>query len=305
MLWLATIGAITLALILSVLFARSLSKPLREIMTAIQAMARGNLDQQVPVRSQDEIGQVADAFNQMSAELNRANQLRRQMTADIAHELRTPLSVITGYLAALSDGLMQGNPERFRIMHEEAQHLQHLVEDLRVLSLADAGELPLNRQWISPEEMVNLTTTAFSHQAEQQGVGLSDNIDSPLPLLYADPDRIMQVLSNLVSNALRHTPENGSVTISAHTTGKQIVLQVADTGSGIEPQHLPHVFERFYRADSARQQQEDESGLGLAIAKSIIEAHGGSITVSSTAGEGTAFSIMCPVHEAAPDHTPD
>lgn len=287
-------GAIGFALVLSVLFARSLSKPLREIAAAIQSMSRGNLEQQVPVRSRDEIGQVAAAFNQMSAHLARANFLRRQMTADIAHELRTPLSVVVGYLASLSEGLLAPNPERFKIMHDEAQHLQRLVEDLRILSLADAGELPLNRQPVAPGELVNLAAAAFSHQAEQRHIRVSVQVEPDVPLLNADPDRILQVLSNLLSNALRHTPEGGRVTLAAQMHDGRIRLSVQDTGQGIEPDHLPHVFERFYRADSSRHQVRDESGLGLAIARSIVEAHGGEISAQSTLGEGTTIVMDFP-----------
>ena len=206
-------GAVVLALVLSFSFARSLSKPLREITTAIQSISRGNLEQQVPVRSRDEVGQVAEAFNQMSANLARANSLRRQMTADIAHELRTPLSVVVGYLASLSEGLLKPNPERFKIMHDEARHLQRLVEDLRILSLADAGELPLNFLWVAPGELVNLAAATFSHQAEQHHITLSVRIEPDVPLLYADPDRVLQVLDNLLSNALRHTPEHGRIVL--------------------------------------------------------------------------------------------
>lgn len=287
-------GAIAFALVLSVLFARSLSKPLREIAAAIQSISRGNLEQQVPVRSRDEIGQVAAAFNQMSAHLARANFLRRQMTADIAHELRTPLSVVVGYLASLSEGLLAPSPERFKIMHDEAQHLQRLVEDLRILSLADAGELPLNHQLVAPGELVNLAAAAFSHQAEQRHIRLSVQVEPDGPLLYADPDRILQVLSNLLSNALRHTPEGGRVTLVAQMHGGRVQLSVQDTGRGIEPDHLPHIFERFYRADSSRHQVHDESGLGLAIARSIVEAHGGQISAQSTLGEGTTIFMDFP-----------
>ena len=297
-------GAVVLALLLSFLFARSLSKPLREIATAIQSIANGNLDQQVPVHSRDGIGQVAAAFNQMSANLARANRLRRQMTADIAHELRTPLSVVVGYLASLSEGLLKPNIEQFKIMHDEARHLQRLVEDLRILSLADAGELPLNFQPVAPGELINIAVAAFSQRAEQRHVTLSVEPGPNVRLLHADPDRILQVLSNLLSNALRHTPEQGRITLASRTDERQIVLSVRDTGPGIDPDHLPHIFERFYRADSSRHQTQNESGLGLAIAKSIVEAHGGQILATSTPGEGTTISLALPHHKSTEDTSP-
>lgn len=293
----ATAGAVALALILSFLFARTLSKPLREIAAAIQSISRGNLDQQVPVRSRDEVGQVAMAVNQMSADLARANHLRRQMTADIAHELRTPLSVIGGYLASLSQGLLKPSAERFTIMHNEAQHLQRLVDDLRTLSLADAGELPLNKRDVAAGELIQLATAAFSHQAEQQNITLTVHAGPDLRMVHADPDRLLQVLSNLLSNALRHTPPHGRITLSTRVEHDQVTLSVQDTGPGIAPEHLPHVFERFYRVDSSRHQEQHESGLGLAIAKSIVEAHGGTMQVKSVVGAGSTFSVILPATE--------
>jgi signal transduction histidine kinase len=238
------------------------------------------------------VGQVAAAFNQMSANLSRANALRRQMTADIAHELRTPLSVVVGYLASMSEGLLKPTPERFKIMRDEAQHLQRLVEDLRILSLADAGELLLNLQPVAPGELVNLAAATFSHQAEQRHITLSVQIEPDMPLLRADPDRILQVLDNLLSNALRYTPEQGRITLISQLYDGHIQLSIQDTGLGIDPEHLPHIFERFYRGDSSRHQEQNESGLGLAIAKSIVEAHGGQISAQSTVGEGTTVSMV-------------
>ena len=297
LLLIAMVGATLFALLLSFLFARSLSKPLHEIAAAIQSISKGHLEQQVPVRSRDEVGQVATAFNQMSADLSRSNQLRRQMMSDIAHELRTPLSVVTGYLASLREGLLKPSPERFKIMHDEAQHLQHLVEDLRTMSLADAGELHLNRQKVAPEELLNITAATFTHQAEQKRINLVVNAVADLPLLYADPDRILQVLSNLLSNALRHTPEQGQITLTATLdTNRKITLRIEDTGSGIAPEHLTHIFERFYSVDAMHSREQEETGLGLAIAKSLVEAHGGTITATSIEGAGTTMTITFDPH---------
>ncbi len=295
MLLVATAGAVVLALILSVLFARSLTRPLREITAAIRSVSRGNLETKVPIRSHDEVGQVAEAFNQMSADLARSNHLRRQMTADIAHELRTPLSVVVGYLSSLNEGLLPPTPERFKIMHDEAQHLQRLVEDLRTLSLADAGELRLVSQWVSPDEMLNLTAATFSNQAEQQRITLTVRPEPNLPQFHADPDRILQVLSNLVSNALRHTTEQGQIILTAQEADGRLTFSVRDTGSGIAPEHLPHVFERFYRADVSRYEEHGESGLGMAIAKSIVEAHGGRIAAASDGKSGTTITFAFPL----------
>ena len=282
-----------LALVLSLFFARSLTGPLREITAAIRLMAGGQLQQRVSIRSRDELGELAEAFNQMSADLAQSNQLRRQMTADIAHDLRTPLTVLTGYLEALRDGVLSPSTERFEVLHTEAQQLQRLVTDLRTLSLMDAGELDLNRQQVEPGSLLEQVAASYAHQAEAQGVTLRVQHDA-LPSLNVDRERLLQVLGNLVSNALRYTPQGGLVTLEAAPANGYTTLRVTDTGDGINPEHLPHIFERFYRADSAR--EGESSGLGLAIARSIVEAHGGSIQAASTPGAGTSFTISLPTY---------
>ncbi len=284
------LGATALALLLGILLARNISRPITELTAATQAIAAGKLGQQVPVRTRDELGELAISFNRMSADLARANNLRRQMTADIAHELRTPLSIILGYTEALSDGKLRGAPAMYETMHNEARLLSHLIDDLRTLSLADAGELTMNLQTCSPQAMLERTATAYATQAQKQDVALAVQASPDLPALRVDPDRMAQVLNNLVSNALRYTPAGGQITLSAEASDDSVLLRVADTGAGILPDVLPHIFERFYRADESRW-QNGESGLGLAIAKSIIEAHGASIDVESLPGRGTTFTI--------------
>ncbi|MGQ9793010.1 MAG: sensor histidine kinase [Anaerolineae bacterium] len=290
--FLAASVAVGIALVLGIFLAQRLSRPLRELTAATRAMARGELEQRVPVRSRDELGELAAAFNQMSAELSRAHQMRRQMTADIAHELRTPLTVTVGYLEALRDGVLKPTSERFEAMYQEARHLERLVEDLRILSLADAGELSLNREVVPPRLVLEQAATIYRHQAEQRDISLEVLLEEDtLPDIYVDPDRIAQVLGNLITNAIRYTPSGGRITISAARQGDDVVLRVQDTGSGIAPEDLPYVFDRFYRGDRARQSSGGESGLGLAIARSIVEAHGGSIAVASILGQGSTFTI--------------
>lgn len=290
----SAIGTGGLALVLGAWLARALARPIHDLTTATQALARGELGQQVPVRGNDEIAQLAQAFNQMSADLARASQLRRQMTADIAHELRTPLSLILGYTESLSDGKLPADQATFELMHDEARHLSRLVDDLRLLSLAEAGELPLVRQMVEPRALLERAALVHAAQAQHRGVTVVVPDGPAAPEVLVDAGRMAQVLDNLMSNALRHTESGGRITLSADVAEGAVRLHVTDTGSGIAPADLPHVFDRFYRADKSRQRTGAESGLGLAIAKSIVEAHGGTITVSSALGQGTTFTIVLP-----------
>jgi two-component system, OmpR family, sensor histidine kinase BaeS len=291
----AALGASALALLLGIFLARTLTRPLRDLTAASHAMASGQLKQQVEVRSRDELGELTATFNQMSADLEHSNQLRRQMTADIAHDLRTPLGVITGYLESMRDGVLKPTPERYDAIYSEAKHLQRLVEDLRTLSLADAGELKINRQPVQPADLLERLVQAFQHQAGQLQVSLKLVVDPSLPDIFVDPERIEQVLGNLVSNSLRYTPEGGEIEFSAHAEEGGVRLAVRDNGSGMAPDVIIHIFERFYRGDDSRAQQGEESGLGLAIAKSVVELHGGKINASSQGiGHGTTISILLP-----------
>ncbi|HEX9018747.1 MAG TPA: ATP-binding protein, partial [Anaerolineaceae bacterium] len=274
----ALIGVVS-AVTLGLFLARTITRPIRDLTVASQLMARGQLSQQVPVRSKDEIGKLTITFNQMSADLEHSNDLRRQMTADIAHDLRTPLSVITGYLEGLKDGVIKPSPKRFAAMYDEAIFLQRLVEDLRTLSLADAGELSMSRQPTQPAELMGRLASSFAHQAEQSQVTLKTNFAENLPLVNIDGERLLQALGNLMTNALRYTPAEGEITLIARQDDGHVLMEVQDSGEGIEAEDLTHIFERFYRGDSSR--QETGSGLGLAIAKSIVELQGGAISAAS------------------------
>lgn len=292
--WSTLITAVV-GLLLGVLLARTISHPVSELKAATVQMAQGKLGMQVSVRSSDEIGQLAVSFNQMSTDLARASELRRQMTADIAHDLRTPLSVIQGYTEALDEGKLPGNSEIYQAIHKQVKHLNRLVEDLRTLSLADAGQLSLYPFEVAPRDLLEHTFLVYAPQAEQQQVTLQLNLPPDLPNITVDLDRMVQVLGNLVSNALRHTPGGGEIWLAAKSQNRQLLLQVQDTGAGIPPEDLPHIFDRFYRGDKARS-DSGESGLGLAIARSIVEAHNGRITATSTPGQGTTFTISLPVN---------
>jgi two-component system sensor histidine kinase BaeS len=289
------IGGTAVALSVGVLLARSLTSPLRDLTRAAQAMSRGDLEQRIAVRSDDELGALARSFNQLSEDLVHARAQRRQMTADIAHELRTPLSLILGHSEALADGVLEPKQESFDVIYDEARRLTRLVDDLHTLSLSDAGQLVIWREPTSPEELLRAAATAHAADAEARGVALDLTMDADLPKVDVDRDRIIQVLHNLLSNALRYTPSGGRIALSAQRVGGMVRFGVQDSGPGIAADDLDSVFERFYRADPSRGRDGGGSGLGLAIARSIIEQHGGRIWAESVPGAGATLRMDLPV----------
>lgn len=292
---LSAIVATGIALIIGSILAFSLTRSLREMTAATELLAKGQLGHQVKVRSKDEIGTLAASFNLMSTELARSTELRRKMTANIAHDLRSPLTVIMGYSEALSDGKLGPTQEIFTVIHTETLHLSRLIDDLKTLSLADAKELSLIYQEISPARLLQRTIDAHRVQADQRKITLVMEAAQDLPEIKVDVERMIQVLGNLMNNALRFTPAGGQIKLMANTSSDQSVcLQVADTGAGIPTEDMPFIFERSFRGDKARRQHDGETGLGLAIAKSLVEAQGGKITVESVLGRGTTFSITLP-----------
>jgi signal transduction histidine kinase len=292
----ALIGAV-FALALGIFLSRTITRPIRELTQATHAVSEGDLTQQVTVRSNDELGELAKAFNKMSAELSRSVNARKQMTADIAHELRTPLSLILGHAEAVHDGVLPPTKENFEVIREEAVRLEHLVNDLRTLSLADAGELTINPQPIEPERLVHEVATLYQFETQKKNISLELDVASPLPAIEVDPGRMTQVLTNILDNALRHTPEGGKIILSAKEVEDHVELAIQDSGSGLPREDLERIFERFYRADSSRQRNGDltgGSGLGLAIAKSIVQAHGGQLSAENEAGNGLRVIITLP-----------
>ncbi len=298
---LAALAAAALALLAGGLLARALTRPVEALTGAARSLARGELGLQVPVQSQDEIGELAAAFNQMSADLARASQLRRQMTADVAHDLRTPLSLIRGHAEALRDGVLPPAVETFSLIHDEAVRLNRLVEDLRTLSLADAGELTLVRRPAAPGQLLERAVGAQMIRAQQQDVALTAAVAPDLPELNVDADRLAQVLGNLLDNALRHTPAGGRIACAVAASPDGVTFCLADSGPGIPAKDLPNVFERFYRADASRQRDGSGSGLGLAIARSLVEAHGGRLWAESPPGSGARFFLTLPARTSAAD----
>ena len=248
-----------------------------------------------PWRVGDEIGQLGTAFNAMADGLARTEELRRTMVADVAHELRTPLTNLRGYLEAMRDGVVDPRPETIDSLYEEALLLSHLVDDLQDLSLSDAGRLSLRPRPIDPRAALQAAALALAPRAAAQDVTLEVAPAGTLPPVQADAQRLGQVLRNLLTNALAHTPAGGTIWLAARRDGAVVCFEVRDTGCGIEPVHVPNVFERFYRADPAHARGTGGTGLGLALVKDLVTAHGGTGGVTSVVGRGSSFSFTIPV----------
>jgi two-component system OmpR family sensor kinase/two-component system sensor histidine kinase BaeS len=295
--------AVVLILGVGALSSRRLNAPLQHLVDAAQAVAGGDLDQQVDIKGSVEVAQVGQAFNEMTAALQEAETLRQNMVADVAHELRTPLSVLQGNLWAILNDTYPLEKAEISSLYDETRLLSRLVEDLRELALADAGQLYLTLGPTDVAEIIRQTADSFGLAAESQKVSLIVQLADDLVPVIADADRVAQVLRNLLINALQHTPSGGSVTVSAVLAGEAVEIAIADTGVGIDPQDIPHVFERFWRADPARarsspsdcQRWAGGTGLGLSVAKSLVEAQGGRIWGESTLGEGTVFRFTLPL----------
>jgi signal transduction histidine kinase len=291
---LAGLGGAALSLALGILLSRSLTRTLRELTAATNAIAIGASVEPVPVRTKDELGTLARAFNRMNESLARARELRLRMTADIAHELRTPLSVILGHAEALSEGVLPPTPETFHIIHDEANHLSRLVDDLRTLSMSEAGELTLYPQPYPVAKLLDKTKAAFTSHARSKKISLSMSLPADLPDVDVDADRMSQVMGNLLTNALRHTPRGGRIEVSAEAEPGGVRIRVHNNGPEIDQEELAHIFDRFYGGRTKPRPRDEGTGLGLAIAKSIVESHGGKIWAESAPGEGATFVVELP-----------
>jgi two-component system sensor histidine kinase BaeS len=287
---LAALAGVLIAVAMGFLLAGRLLIPIRRLTSASQALAHGDLQQQVPVTSQDELGQLTATFNQMSADLARSDQQRKRMTADITHDLSTPLQIISGYMEMLEDHEVTLTPQRIEIIKTEIEHLRRLVSDLGTLTQVEAGGLELQLQPVQPGSLLEHIYQTYQPIAARQGVILELEAPESVPAIRVDELRMLQVLKNLVDNALRYTPAGGKITLSA-AAGEQVELRVRDSGSGIEPEDLPYVFDRFYRADKAREGNSGKMGLGLAICKALVTAQGGTIAAES-AGKGQGASMV-------------
>ena len=283
--------------------ARRVTMPLSDIMRAADALADGDLTARVAVRGSHEFRRLADSFNRMAGALETADRQRRELLADVAHELRTPLTVVQGNLEGLRDGIYQPTPEHLDLILDETLKLGRLVDDLRLLTLAEAGQLSLDLQSLDVPQLLVDLRDAFACQADEAGIDLTVDAVESLPPLPADPQRLGQVLGNLIGNALRHTPRGGRATLGAALApaGDAVRLWVADTGEGIAAEDLPHIFDRFWRGDPARSHEAGAgSGLGLAIARSLVEAHGGRIWAESQPDQGTIVSCLLPLPQSVP-----
>jgi signal transduction histidine kinase len=289
---------IPLAIVVFLLFAtaargfRRFAAPLGELIEAAESVEAGNYGVRVPMRAHGprELRSLARAFNSMSGRLESSERERRRLLADVTHELRTPLTIMQGNLEALLDGVYPADAEHMQPILEETRVLSRLVDDLRTLSLAEAGALTLHREPTDVAQLLTDSVASFRTQADAAGVSLVAAIDDALPQADVDPVRMREVLSNLLSNALRYTPRGGSVRLEASASDGRVRVSVRDTGPGIAPDALPHVFDRFYKSDESR-----GAGLGLAIAKSLVVAHGGEIAATSTLGHGTDMLFTLPV----------
>jgi len=289
--------AVAIALAITFFLSRRILAPVKALTSAAERLGRGDFSQRVHVKDRSELGELANTFNSMASDLERAEQLRQNMVADIAHELRTPLSNIRGYLEAVRDGVMRPDADAIRSLDEEAALLSRLVDDLQELSLAEAGELKLICQAEDIGELIKQTVDGVQAQAMAKGVSVSIDLPDKLPAVNIDSQRISQVLRNLLENAIAHTAKGGTVTVIARQQADYIEVAVNDTGEGIPAEDLPNIFERFYRVDKSRARATGGSGLGLTIAKRLVEAHGGKIEAKSELGKGSRFAFTLPISE--------
>lgn len=286
---LGLLGALAAVLLVS----RRIAVPLGVLARAARRFGGGDLEVRVPEQGPGEIAELALEFNRMAQGLQDGQRQRQAMVADVAHELRTPLTVLRGYVEALRDGMAEPDHDTLSVVHEEAVHLQKLVDDLQDLAQADAAELGLDCGPLDVAEVLQTAATGFALQAAGQEVRL-EVAAAPGLLVTADRRRVTQVIHNLVGNALRYTPAGGEIRLLAEGLADAIRVDVTDTGAGIPPEHLPHIFERFYRVDPSRARETGGSGLGLTIARRIVEAHGGTMGVESAVGRGTRFWFTLP-----------
>jgi signal transduction histidine kinase len=298
----AGVVSAAIALIMARWLARGMTQPLRDMAQAARRMETGDYSTRVHTRSRDEVGQLAEAFNTMSGELEGVERLRRDLVANVSHELKTPITAIRAHLENLLDGVEQPDPETLQVMLAQSERLGRLVDQLLDLSRLESGDVPLDLALVALAPLVTQVLSEIEMARNDRGVAVSSDIPDDLPPAMADRERVHQVLFNLVDNAVRFTPSGGAVTVTAHRHNGSVEVEVRDTGVGIPAEHLPRLFERFYRVDTSRSRADDGgTGIGLAIARSVVEAHGGHIHADSEPGKGSTFMFELPVANAAGD----
>jgi signal transduction histidine kinase len=291
--------AATVSLLVARFFARGMTQPLRDMASAARRMETGDYAVRVHTRSRDEVGRLATAFNRMSGELEILEQSRRDLVANVSHELKTPITAIRAHLENLLDGVEQPDPATIGVMLAQVERLGRLVDQLLDLSRLESGEVPLRIEALPLQRLVDDLISEIDIALPGRGVQVRNDVPADLPALSADRERVHQVLFNLVDNAVRFTPVGGSVTVSARRRNGSVEVAVSDTGAGIPPEHLPRLFERFYRADPARARGDGGTGIGLAIARSVVEAHGGQIKAESEPGLGSVFTFDLPAADGS------
>lgn len=293
-LWLVGLASVVLALALGWLFTRQIVAPVEEVSTAARRIAGGDLSKKVTARGADELTDLGASFNAMADELHRDRELRQSMVADIAHELRTPLSVLRANIEAMQDGVLEPTGDNLASLHQETAVLARLIDDLRILSMAESGQLQYHFQKTDPAALCDRVVEGMRALFAARDITLELEAPDRVPQVNADADRIEQVLRNLLNNARRYTPEGGKVTVKLGAAADGVEVSVKDTGPGIGPEDLARVFDRFYRVDPSRARRTGGSGLGLAIVRQLVEAHGGKAWAASTPGEGSTFSFRLP-----------
>ncbi len=298
---LATGAGLLAAVVASYFFAERIVAPVRRLARASRRIASGHYAERVPSGGSDELADLGASFNLMASSLEEVERRRLALIGDVAHELRTPLSTIEGYAEGLLDGVVEATPETYALLHREAGRLRRLVDDLQELSRAEARQLTLRPRTLAPSQLVDAAVSRLQPMFEDKGVSLKVEVPDRLPEVLADEDRSVQVLTNLLGNAARYTPTGGRVTLRARRVGASVELAVADTGVGIDAKHLSHLFERFYRVDPSRSRAAGGSGIGLTIAKHLVEAQGGSIRAESPGvGQGSTFAFTLPIAGQVP-----
>lgn len=302
----ATVAALFASLLVSGVISRQLVSPVKRMKMAAQRIADGHYYERVEIPAgleegeMNELNQLAYQFNQMASRLEQTEEMRRQLIGDVSHEMRTPLTTIQGTAEGLLDGVLPSNPDTYQLIYQEADRLKRLAADLQELSRVEVGEYEALFEPVFPRILVDTVMGRLERQYEDKGVRLDAEMPDDLPMVQADMERIGQVLLNLVGNALQYAPAGGEVKVVVHQKGSEVQFDIIDNGIGIEPEHLPHLFTRFYRVDKSRSRVGGGSGIGLTIARHLAEAHGGRIWASSRGlGEGSTFSFTLPVSRPA------